>query len=390
MVLPPQIEARQVPAENHDGDEVYAWLMADVAHTARTRKPTFANVVESRPWVTRNTPVQPKRVEQRHSGTLLIHDQAIANSANALADNALEMVLDREGDLVSTAAAMALVQEDIRAIEVLSRRGEDSTDYLRKVFLGRIDYWVKLAEEDVPVGQWLVGRCCELGLGVVCGAYLAAQWYRSAAEQGNAWAEYSLGLSYYFGRGVPQCFGKAMRWNRKAAEQGFANAQVRMGDWYYTGQGVREDHVEAARWYRLAAEQGHVYAMNSLGNCLYHGHGVGQDYHQAVAYYRTAAELGFTHAQRCLGSCYYYGRGISQDYSEAVTWYRRAADQGNADAQTCLGSCYYNGHGVAQDLDEAAKWYRKAADQGNVDAHANLAICQIPNHPSGDAALASV
>jgi TPR repeat protein len=51
---------------------------------------------------------------------------------------------------------------------------------------------------------------------------------------------------------------QAARWYRLAAEQGYARAQYSLGRMYESGQGVPEDYVEAVRWYRLAAEQGYA------------------------------------------------------------------------------------------------------------------------------------
>ena len=46
------------------------------------------------------------------------------------------------------------------------------------------------------------------------------EWYGKAAEQGNAKAQYNLGLRYENGQGVAQDYGKAVEWYTKAAEQG--------------------------------------------------------------------------------------------------------------------------------------------------------------------------
>ena len=51
---------------------------------------------------------------------------------------------------------------------------------------------------------------------------------------------------------------------RKAAKQGDADAQYNLGVLYADGRGVRQDHAEAVRWYRKAAEQGLVYAVSAL------------------------------------------------------------------------------------------------------------------------------
>ncbi|EET45193.1 Sel1 repeat protein [Neisseria sicca ATCC 29256] len=46
-----------------------------------------------------------------------------------------------------------------------------------------------------------------------------------SAKQGNADAQFNLGLMYDSGRGVRQDYTKAVQWYRKAAEQGVAEAQ---------------------------------------------------------------------------------------------------------------------------------------------------------------------
>ena len=43
---------------------------------------------------------------------------------------------------------------------------------------------------------------------------------------------------------------------KKAAEQGDAEAQYNLGVMYANGDGLPEDDAEAVRWYRMAAEQG--------------------------------------------------------------------------------------------------------------------------------------
>ncbi len=59
-----------------------------------------------------------------------------------------------------------------------------------------------------------------------------------------------------------------VRWYRKAAEQGSARAQYNLGHAYYNGEGVVKDPEEAVRWYRKAAEQGDADAQRALADAL--------------------------------------------------------------------------------------------------------------------------
>jgi TPR repeat protein len=53
----------------------------------------------------------------------------------------------------------------------------------------------------------------------------AAKWFRQAADQGDSWAQYNLGVMYLHGQGVKQDPEESIKLFRKAAEQGHANAQ---------------------------------------------------------------------------------------------------------------------------------------------------------------------
>jgi TPR repeat protein len=57
----------------------------------------------------------------------------------------------------------------------------------------------------------------------------ALNWYRKAAEHGNASGEYNFGYMYGAGQGVSPNYGEALKWFRKAADQGFADAQYGLG-----------------------------------------------------------------------------------------------------------------------------------------------------------------
>jgi TPR repeat protein len=123
---------------------------------------------------------------------------------------------------------------------------------------------------------------------------------------------------------------------RRAAEKGNAFAQWNLGIRYETGIGVEKDPREAAKWYRKAAEKGYAKAQFSLGVCYAYGKGVDRDEREAVKWLRKAAEQGYAPAQYHLGKCYSNGVGVEQDRSEAVKWWRKAADQGFSGATGAL------------------------------------------------------
>ncbi len=93
------------------------------------------------------------------------------------------------------------------------------------------------------------------------------------AEQGNAAAQYILGLMHSNGQGVAQDYKTAVKWYTQAAEQGLAVAQYILGVMYANGQGVAQDYKAAVKWFTLAAEQGLADAQNNLGVMYANGQG---------------------------------------------------------------------------------------------------------------------
>jgi TPR repeat protein len=88
----------------------------------------------------------------------------------------------------------------------------------------------------------------------------ALREWQPLAEQGDARAQFSFGLLYENGDGVPRDYAKARQWYEKAAAQGDAKAQLYLGMQYSFGQGGPVDLVQAYIWYSLAAGNGNAHA----------------------------------------------------------------------------------------------------------------------------------
>ena len=199
----------------------------------------------------------------------------------------------------------------------------------------------------------------------------AVHWYRLAAEQGHAEAQFSLGLMYATGSGVIEDTEEAVRWYRLAAEQngpntrtiGGALAQFGLGVTYANGRGVPQDVSEALRWYRLVAESDMLWLLDGLLP------GPLRDGAEAVRWNRLAAEQGHTYSQFRLGQMYASGsEGVLKDATEAVRWYRLAAEQGHSEAQHKLGFMYASGAGVLKDTVLGHMWLNIAGANGDEDA----------------------
>ena len=117
--------------------------------------------------------------------------------------------------------------------------------------------WTALAEQGSAVAQLRVGEMLRDGRGSWRLFDDAAAWFRLAAAQGNADAQYALARLHYQGFIIPRDTGEMMHWLTRLAGQGHARAQITLGAVYEFGlDDVRPDLAEALKWYELAAELG--------------------------------------------------------------------------------------------------------------------------------------
>jgi len=135
------------------------------------------------------------------------------------------------------------------------------------------------------------------GAGLITGALAAgqptAEELRSAAEAGDPWAQLNLGAAYDHGlAGMPRDPRRAVTWYRRAAEQGLAKAQFNLAHCLVTGCDGTTDPAEARRWMRRAAEQDMADAQFLYGVMLAEGLGGPVDHAEARQWLHRAASAG--------------------------------------------------------------------------------------------------
>ncbi|MCH2211043.1 MAG: sel1 repeat family protein [Fuerstiella sp.] len=149
-----------------------------------------------------------------------------------------------------------------------------------------------------------------------------------SAQKGHPNAQFLIGFWYTIGQGGVQIDDvEALKWYRRAADQGLAKAQFTVGQMYSSGEGATKDEVEALKWYRSAADQGHAQAQFTLGTMYSSGEGATKDEVEALKWYRSAAEQEHAQAQLNLGLMYSKGQGTPEDAVEAYAWLCLAAAQ---------------------------------------------------------------
>jgi GAF domain/Sel1 repeat/PilZ domain len=79
---------------------------------------------------------------------------------------------------------------------------------------------------------------------------------RKLAAQGDADAQWQMGVRYHNGEDVPRDDVQAMQWFLRAADQGHVTAQATLGAYYWAGRGVPQDLSKAYFWSALALAEG--------------------------------------------------------------------------------------------------------------------------------------
>ena len=158
---------------------------------------------------------------------------------------------------------------------------------------------------------------------------------------------------------------------KKAAEQGNANAQYILG--LHLAMKGKEADIESMKWYHKAAEQGHVEAQFQLGMMLRTYKNIAVILGNPFKYLLKAAEQGYSSAQVMVGDILHEGKEPNPGNETALKWYRKAAEQENAAALFALGQMYREGKGVYQSQKVAFEYFLEAAEKGHKEAQFNMA-----------------
>ena len=103
-----------------------------------------------------------------------------------------------------------------------------------------------------------------VAVAVLLGGYEVYKYLKSIEVAKDAGTLYERGLEYYEAENYPE----ALKWYRLAAEQGLAEAQYALGVIYESRLAIRygtiPDSNKARKWNQKAAEQGNVAAQKAL------------------------------------------------------------------------------------------------------------------------------
>ena len=119
-------------------------------------------------------------------------------------------------------------------------------------------------------------------------------------------------------------FRRALQLLEPLAQNGDAEAQFRLGVMFQNGLGVVRDEKRGFYWMRLSADQDHGLAQHGLGIMYLYGEGVAQNDAEALRCFERGASQGLLGSLTSLAMMYDQGRGVEKDPERARALYRQA------------------------------------------------------------------
>ncbi len=212
----------------------------------------------------------------------------------------------------------------------------------------------------------------------------AADYFRQAAELGDARAQYNLTMLYRIGRHIPKA--EAQKWARSSAELGDTDGQYMHGMFL-----MAHSPPEAFKWLRQSAEKGNADAQFEIGMMYLRGMCVTRSILDAQTWLAKATkarsikavETGFQlrldepTAIRLLGEA---NNGstvaafrlakmlwLAMQFEDSIAWLEKAAAMGSPEAMQRLSDLHKEGLAVEKNADLANKWLVAAIESENYE-----------------------
>lgn len=156
------------------------------------------------------------------------------------------------------------------------------------------------------------------------------EYYHKAAIRGSSRAKFNLGYLYEDGiGGVSQDENQSLYWYKSAAKDGYAPAQCSVGRYYYE----KDDYETAIPWLQKAVEQEVIGAKVIYSLCLIQFEKFPE---KAYNLMHEAANANDSAAQYYMGCFYKKGFLVRKNINQAIVWYKKAAENGSKDAKARL------------------------------------------------------
>ena len=183
-----------------------------------------------------------------------------------------------------------------------------------------------VAKKLAPRAAGFLGRMFLRGEATKVNYDNAMKWVKRGIEHGDVLSQYSMGVMYMYGLGVPLDPVKAASYLSAAADSNMAVAQTDLGVLF-----LDQGDIETARLYfELATASGHIEAYYYLAEIAEKGLGRERSCGIAASAYKVTSEIAEVVSASFIEANEAYDEGDTQ---KAVVAYMMAAEQGYENAQ---------------------------------------------------------
>ncbi|NBI13247.1 hypothetical protein GVX81_06400 [[Haemophilus] felis] len=190
--------------------------------------------------------------------------------------------------------------------------------------------------------------------------YATLKDLQTAAQKGNADAQFTLANFYIEGKHLNKDPKKAFQFMQKAAKQHFTAAFDKLGLFYMNGFGVKKDLKQALNWFKKSALSGDAQGQYHLASIYLDGIGVKRNKDKALEWFKKAAEQNLASAQLELARLYLDNDSPKKDIEAGLYWLTKSAEQNDPESIKWLSHIYfYGGGGVEQNNELAKKWLKQ-------------------------------
>ncbi|KAI7894148.1 uncharacterized protein EV154DRAFT_579951 [Mucor mucedo] len=242
-----------------------------------------------------------------------------------------------------------------------------------------LHYMVSAANDGNKYAQFMMGLYFQHGSLVKQSIQLAKMWYQRSANTGFAEAQTALSNLLIHQAKLennPSLIQDALFWLSKAEAQENASALIRLGSLHEEGILVQQDDLKSINYYKRAAISPCIsppissFAHYLVGiNYRLGDLGLEQDTNIAFKHLTISSNLGFSHAQRALGLMYAKGIGTEKNLNLSHKLLESASSQGD------LRSLSLMAH-TKETLDS----YHEAAEMGSLSCQIALAFLLQSKH----------
>ena len=210
---------------------------------------------------------------------------------------------------------------------------------------------IEAAQKGDIYAQKFLGEAYSKGMyGIKKNLEESYKWYLAAAEQGDAEAQYEIGMfePNVYGRWRTQeSYNDAVPWIRKSADNGYAPAQVTAAGFL---RRIKGRETEAFDYYYRAVQQSYSPAYIELAYCYQYGIGTIVNLTEAKRLYELAvSEDNDLNAYIGLALC----EAKEEHYEKAREYLQKGIEADLPYAYYSMAWLYAEGDGVNQDFKEA-------------------------------------